>query len=170
MRCIGSVLSGDVGSNRLSNQIPPDINPKLNHFDNMIHELQSFEHVAQEWGVSDETEKNLLTGVQVELPEPNGKAKPTASVAIVTLSTDIISTKCFCNYVVPSFAAHLGVICNYNYGEWLIHLVFDVSTLGVDCEEGSWGSENQYQVIPVGTTRYDILQVRGIGDSLSLAG
>jgi len=155
--------------NLLSVQTNPT---SVHHFYGMTDEIESLKQVSSEWRVSEAVEKDLFTQAKASLEQHEAAVQSTpSSVSLATVST-FITKKSTGNFVVPAFAVHWGVICQYNDDiMWLIHLLFDVTRQTVKHEVKAWNPElvSDHQITQVGTTKYTIDQIVRICDSLSVA-
>jgi hypothetical protein len=125
------------------------------------------------WNISDEEQELLLTNTtgQRESLEPAPRQKGTSSypVGIATVST-FIAQKNMNNFVVPSFATHWGVVCDFTTrSRTLYHLTFNSDTQVVRFKGETWTPEwNHHQVKQVGTSLYGYPEIHETGNNAAL--
>jgi len=92
-----------------------------------------------------------------------------SAVGFSPVST-FVAEKSFSNFVVPHFATHWGVVCDFpNKTRMLFHLVYDPSSRKMSFDSMSWKEAwSKHSVTPVGTTTFEFTQVNWIGFSTFL--
>ena len=99
--------------------------------------------------------------------QPNQSSAPRViGVGFTSTVSTFISQKNFSSFVVPQFASHWGVVCDFTPRDrYLFHLVFNVETRNVVFEPVAWKEEwtDKRDIIPVGKTIYDIHTVSEVG-------
>ena len=131
----------------------------------MVDSIKLIEQLSRSWEISDENQNTLLTKSALQWEIPTTTSTPSA-VGISSVST-FVSRKSFLNFVIPPFAAHWGVVCDFNpETRFLYHLIFDVETREVTFDVTLWKSKwSNHQVTPVGTTLYGAAEVCQVGKS-----
>lgn len=135
----------------------------------MIDSAKLIDQLSDIYEISEETQNVLLTKSTIESDAQAAKIAPSNVGLVYTVST-FVAQKNFHNFVVPPFAAHWGVVCDFAPDvRYLFHLLFNANTREVIFEGITWKTEwSKHQVSSVGTTRYDIIQVSRMGQNLCL--
>ena len=137
----------------------------------MIDSVRLVEQLSERYELSEATQHALLSKSAVQNDPQPTEVAPSAVGLAFSVST-FVAQKNFHNFVVPRFAAHWGVVCDFAPDvRYLFHLLFKADTRDVIFEATSWKPEwSKHFVTPVGTTSYDPIKVSRIGTaSLSLS-
>lgn len=127
--------------------------------------------LSAKFEIPDETQQELKS----QCFQSSKASQTTESSAVEVGFTKTVSTfiaqKSYGNFAVPHFASHWGVVCDFTSRDrYLYHLVFNIETRTVEFQPFAWRSEwtDKHNVVPVGTTLYDIHTVSEIGDCIYL--
>jgi hypothetical protein len=114
--------------------------------------------------LSEETQNALLRKSAVE-NEPQASQNASSVIGLAYSVSTFIVQKNFHNFVVPKFAVHWGVVCDFAPDvRWLFHLLFRADKREVIFEGTTWKKEwSKHQITPIGTTSYDPIKVCQIG-------
>jgi len=125
--------------------------------------------ISGDWDISEDIQNVMFTRLAGQRPVPQESAGKTSTVGISTVST-FVARKSFHNFAVPPFAAHWGVVVDFNeQTRFLYHLLFTVETRELTFKAASWESVwSNHNVMQVGTTPYGIGEVYQIGNRHSL--
>ena len=120
------------------------------------------QQLSEKFEVSEETSEHLFTSSTISIDTPSISAK--SVIGLASVST-FVAQKNFCNFVVPQFASHWGIICEYDPEvKYLYHLLFDPRKKAVTFGAMIWNDEwNKHFVTHVGTTSYDHVKIIKIG-------
>ena len=130
-----------------------------------IDPLKLIEKISKEWEISDDTQSTIFSNLSSPRPPPREAAGRTSPVAISAVST-FVARKSFLNFAVPPFAAHWGVVIEFNeLSKILFHLLFDVDASEVKLALTAWDSKlSKHDVKRVGTTLYGASEIHKIGN------
>jgi hypothetical protein len=129
------------------------------------------------WDISEEQQQVLLAESTkqchsvLDIRQP-GQASPSSyAVGITTVSTFIAQKNLpGSNFVVPSFASHWGIVCDFSHQRrTLFHWRFNSVVRKIYFKAESWNPEwDQHQVKQIGTTSYGYAEIDATGTRLSL--
>ena len=122
------------------------------------------QQLSEKFEVSYETSEHLFANSSIPIDTPPISS---AVVGLASVST-FVAQKSFCNFVVPQFASHWGIICEYDPEvKYLYHLLFDPRKKQVTFGAMIWNDDwDKHCVIHVGQTSYDHIKVAKIGTRL----
>ena len=128
------------------------------------------EELSTAWDISEDQQNVLLsntTGQRASETPPTRGETSRYAVGIATVST-FVARKNLSNFVVPSFAAHWGIVCDFErQSRMLYHLSFNPETRVIRFKAESWEPEwNKHQVKQIGTSLYGHPEIHATGNHL----
>lgn len=121
----------------------------------MIDSAKLIDQLSDIYEISEESQDVLLTKSAVESDAQAAKVTP-STVGLVYAVSTFVAKKNFNNFVVPPFAAHWGVVCDFAPDvRYLFHLLFKADTREVIFEGITWKMEwSKHQVSRLDITLY----------------
>jgi len=157
---------GQISNFKFSKAIP--ISPGSYQESTMSNSWRLIAQLSAKFEIPDETQQKLKS----QCFHSSKMSQTTESTAVEVGFTKTVSTfiaeKNYSNFAVPHFASHWGVVCDFTSKDrYFYHLVFNIETRQVKFVPSAWEPEwsNKHNVVPVGTTLYDIHTVSEIGDA-----
>jgi len=130
------------------------------------------DQLSKAWEITKKMEDSLLSDSGCQAPSPIQPGTPSSLVGISPIST-FVARKSLSNFVVPPFASHWGVVCDFGSNvetRMLYHLTFDPAAREVDFDAVSWKEAwSKHMVTKVGETPYGHTEIQAIGNIGSLS-
>lgn len=129
----------------------------------MIDPQRLVEQFSEKFELSETIRQQIFASSSVPQPSPTSTTTKSV-VGLATVST-FVAQKSFCNFAVPQFAAHWGVVCEFAPEvKYLYHLQYEPQRQQVLFDATLWKDQwNHHLITHVGETPYDPVKVTLIG-------
>jgi hypothetical protein len=121
--------------------------------------------ISCNWRVSDDKQNALLQRVKEDSPNKLSGTE-SASIGVTFAVKTFVARKNLDNFVMPSFAAHWGVVCDFrpDVDVRLFHLLYSPESREISFRDSEWRpSWDIHEVKHVGRTAYSFGEVSKIG-------